>query len=255
MEFPTTFFGWVSFLFMKYGSDFIRGLGVTLQLAVLGTIFGCLIGFSVGIVQSVTIDKHSSIGSKVILKVLKVLLAAYVEIIRGTPMMVQAMVIYYGSSSIWGLDVPSFTAGIIALSLNVGAYMSESVRGAIHAIDPGQLEGGQAVGMSYLQIMLHVVMPQAFRNLIPQIGNTFVSSIKDTSVLNVIAVTELYFIARTVSGTYYKFFETYSIICLIYFVLTFVTSRLLRIIERRLAGARNYELIIEDHSEEEGVQV
>ena len=104
--------------------------------------------------------------------------------------------------------------------------------------------------MSYFQTMIHVIIPQAFRNLIPQIGNTFVSAIKDTSVLNVISVTELYFIARTVSGTYYKFFETYSIICLIYLVLTFVTSRLLRLLENRMAGARDYELVLETGDEE-----
>ena len=100
--------------------------------------------------------------------------------------------------------------------------------------------------MSYIQIMFHVIIPQALRNLIPQIGNTFVSAIKDTSVLNVISVTELYFIARTVSGTYYKFFETYCIICVIYLILTFVTSRLVRLIEKLMAGSRNYELVLEE---------
>lgn len=111
------------------------------------------------------------------------------------------------------------------------------------------MEGGQAIGMSYLQIMLHVIIPQAFRNLIPQIGNTYVSAIKDTSVLNVIAVTELYFTARTVTGTYYKFFETYCIVSLIYFVCTFVISRLLKLLEKFMAGSSNYELITESEEE------
>ena len=129
------------------------------------------------------------------------------------------------------------------------AYFSESVRGAIGGIDKGQMEGGQAIGMSYLQIMLHVIIPQAFRNLIPQIGNTYVSAIKDTSVLNVIAVTELYFTARTVTGTYYKFFETYCIVSVIYFVCTFVISRLLKLLEKFMAGSSNYELITESEEE------
>lgn len=163
--------------------------------------------------------------------------------------MVQATVIYYGTMSIWGLDIPSFSAGILALSLHIGAYFSESVRGAIGGIDKGQMEGGQAIGMSYLQIMLHVIIPQAFRNLIPQIGNTYVSAIKDTSVLNVIAVTELYFTARTVTGTYYKFFETYCIVSVIYFVCTFVISRLLKLLEKFMAGSSNYELITESEEE------
>lgn len=136
-----------------------------------------------------------------------------------------------------------------ALSLHIGAYFSESVRGAIGGIDKGQMEGGQAIGMSYLQIMLHVIIPQAFRNLIPQIGNTYVSAIKDTSVLNVIAVTELYFTARTVTGTYYKFFETYCIVSVIYFVCTFVISRLLKLLEKFMAGSSNYELITESEEE------
>ena len=177
MNFPTTFFGWVAFLAEKYGPDFMRGLGVTLQLATIGTVLGCVLGFVVGMVRSVDIDKHSSVVSQTILRILKAIIAVYVEVIRGTPLMVQATVIYYGTMSIWGLDIPSFSAGILALSLHIGAYFSESVRGAIGGIDKGQMEGGQAIGMSYLQIMLHVIIPQAFRNLIPQIGNTFISDV------------------------------------------------------------------------------
>ncbi|MEE0096590.1 MAG: amino acid ABC transporter permease [Oscillospiraceae bacterium] len=246
MDYPTTFLGWVTMLAEKYGGEFLRGTGVTLEIAILGTILGCALGFAVGLVQSITVDKHATVFSKILTRVLKAVVAVYVEVFRGTPMMVQAMVIYYGSMSVFNLDMPSLGAGVLVLSLNTGAYMAESVRGAIGGIDPGQMEGGQAIGMSYIQIMFHVIIPQALRNLIPQIGNTFVSAIKDTSVLNVISVTELYFIARTVSGTYYKFFETYCIICVIYLILTFVTSRLVRLIEKLMAGSRNYELVLEE---------
>lgn len=137
MNFPTTFFGWVAFLAEKYGPDFMRGLGVTLQLATIGTVLGCVLGFVVGMVRSVNIDKHSSVVSQTILRILKAIIAVYVEVIRGTPLMVQATVIYYGTMSIWGLDIPSFSAGILALSLHIGAYFSESVRGAIGGIDKG----------------------------------------------------------------------------------------------------------------------
>lgn len=246
MDYPTTFLGWVTMLAEKYGGEFLRGTCVTLEIAILGTILGCALGFAVGLVQSITVDKHATVFSKILTRVLKAVVAVYVEVFRGTPMMVQAMVIYYGSMSVFNLDMPSLGAGVLVLSLNTGAYMAESVRGAIGGIDPGQMEGGQAIGMSYIQIMFHVIIPQALRNLIPQIGNTFVSAIKDTSVLNVISVTELYFIARTVSGTYYKFFETYCIICVIYLILTFVTSRLVRLIEKLMAGSRNYELVLEE---------
>ena len=126
------------------------------------------------------------------------------------------------------------------------------MRGAIGGIDPGQIEGGQAVGMSYAQIMYHVIIPQALKNLIPQIGNTFISAIKDTSILNVIAVTELYFAAKSIAGTYYRFFETYLIICLVYFVLTFTMSHLLKFLTRALEGSRNYELVLDDENEMEG---
>ena len=248
---PTTFWGWVSFLCQKYFPDFMRGLGVTLELAITGTIIGCVIGFAVGVARSAVIDKGASPVGKGLLGAVKVILGIYVEIFRGTPMLVQAMVVYYGTMALWGWDIPSFTAGVVVLSLNIGAYMSESVRGAISGIDPGQVEGGQAVGMSYGQIMFHVIMPQVFKNLIPQIGNTFVSAIKDTSILNVIAVTELYFAAKTVTGTYYKFFETYIIISIIYFVLTFVISRLLGLLNKKLEGTRNYELVKEPETTEE----
>lgn len=251
MSFPTTFFGWVVFLVRGYYKDFLRGLGVTLEIAIIGTVLGCIIGFVIGVMRSVIVDKGFTKISQVLIMILKAVAAVYVEIIRGTPLMVQAMVIYYGTMSLWGIDIPSFRAGVLVLSLHIGAYMSESVRGAIGAIDPGQMEGGQAVGMSYVQIMYHVIMPQALKNLIPQIGNTFVSAIKDTSVLNVIAVTELYFAARTITGTYYKFFETYIIICVIYFILTFTVSRLLKVIEKLLEGSRNYELVLEDEDDME----
>ena len=252
MTLPTSFFGWVAFLVERYYMDFLRGLGVTLELAIVGTLLGCLIGFVVGTIRSVLVDPGASPISRALMWVLKSILAVYVEIFRGTPMMVQSTVIYYGSMSLWGLDIPSFTAGILVLALNIGAYMSESVRGAIGGIDPGQIEGGQAVGMSYAQIMYHVIIPQALKNLIPQIGNTFISAIKDTSILNVIAVTELYFAAKSIDGTYYRFFETYLIICLVYFVLTFTMSHLLKFLTRALEGSRKYELVLDDENEMEG---
>lgn len=248
-DIPTTFTGWVSFLVERFGAQFAKGTVTTLEIAFLGTLFGCLLGFLVGIVQSLTVDQHSSPLMRVLVKGLKAIVAVYVEVFRGTPMMVQAMVIYYGSAQAWGIDLNPFISGILVLSLNTGAYMAESVRGAITGIDPGQLEGAYAIGFTHVQAMLRVVIPQAFRNLIPQIGNTFISAIKDTSVLNVISVTELYFIGRGVSSAYYRFFETYFIISMIYLFLTFVTSRLLRIMEKHLDGAKDYELVVDDLAE------
>ena len=250
-EIPTTFTGWVSFLVERFGPQFVKGTITTLQLAFLGTVLGCLLGFLVGIVQSITVDKHSSPLSRGLIKVLKAIVAVYVEVFRGTPMMVQAMVIYYGSAQAWGIDLDPFLSGILVLSLNTGAYMAESVRGAISGgfVTATAGEGAYAIGFSHVQAMTRVIIPQAFRNLIPQIGNMFISSIKDTSVLNVISVTELYFIGRGVSSAYYRFFETYFIISMIYLFLTFVTSRLLGLMERRLDGARDYELVVDSQAE------
>lgn len=160
-------------------------------------------------------------------------------------MMVQAVVVFYGSMQVFDLDMPPLAAGILVLSLNTGAYFAESVRGAITGIDPGQTEGAKAIGMTHFQTMLYVIIPQAFRTLIPQIGNAFVSAIKDTSVLNVITVSELYFAGRTACGVYFRYFETYFIIALIYLILTFVMSRLLKFLERKMDGSRNYELLEE----------
>ncbi len=247
-DIPNTFSAWVTFLVDHFGAQFAKGTVTTLQLAFLGTFLGCVLGFMVGIVQSITVDSHSSPASRAIITALKGIVAVYVEVFRGTPMMVQAMVIYYGSAQAWGVDLNPFLAGIMVLSLNTGAYMAESVRGAITGIDPGQLEGAYAIGFTHVQAMTRVIIPQAFRNLIPQIGNMFISSIKDTSVLNVISVTELYFIGRGVSSAYYRFFETYFIISMIYLFLTFVTSRLLGMMEKRLDGARDYELVVDDEA-------
>ena len=246
MEYPTTFGGWVAFLLEMYGPQFVQGTITTLELALIGTILGCLLGFIVGIIQSLHVDRHASIVSRVVTKILKAVVAVYVEVFRGTPMMVQAMVIYYGSAQMFGLFFNTFAAGILVLSINTGAYMAESVRGAITGIDPGQLEGAYAIGFTHLQAMVRVIIPQAFRNLIPQIGNTFISAIKDTSVLNVISVTELYFIGRGITGTYYRFFETFFIISMIYLFLTFVTSRLLKLLERKLDGSKSYDLVVDD---------
>ncbi|MBF4695171.1 amino acid ABC transporter permease [Fusibacter ferrireducens] len=240
---PESFFGWVALIFNEYGGMFLRGTGATLFIAALGTIFGCLIGFVVGIIQGTPIEKGTHFGKKFLIKCSQIFVSIYVEIFRGTPMMVQAMVIYYGSMQVLGWNMVPIYAGVLILSLNTGAYMSESVRGGIVSIDLGQTEGAKAIGMTHFQTMIYVILPQAFRNLIPQIGNGFVSAIKDTSVLNVISVTELYFMGRTACGTYFRYFEVFFIISLIYLMLTFVTSRLLRILERKLDGDNNYDLI------------
>ena len=249
MNFPTTFFGWVAFLAEKYGPDFMRGLGVTLQLATIGTVLGCVLGFVVGMVRSVDIDKHSSVVSQTILRILKAIIAVYVEIFRGTPMMLQAVFIFYA--------LPYFTdnalrfdniwaASILIVSINTGAYMAESVRGGIISIDPGQTEGAKAIGMTHVQTMVNVIMPQALRNIIPQIGNNFIINIKDTSVMFVIGFVEFFATHRNIVGVNLLYFPSAVIEMAGYLMLTLAASFLLRLLEKRLDGSDNYELVSTD---------
>jgi len=238
---PSTFGGWVLYLLQQYWPVLLKGAGVTLLLAIVGTFIGCLIGLFVGIVQ--TYPENDGAFGRSALRAGKYLLNAYVEIFRGTPMIVQAMVVYYGAMSVFGIDMSPMFAGFFVVSINTGAYMAESMRGGIDSIDPGQKEAAIAIGMNHVQAMRTVILPQAVRNILPQIGNNLIINIKDTSVLNVISVTELYFASKSAAGVYYKYFEIFLITCVIYFVLTFTASRLLRRWERSLDGPDDYSLV------------
>lgn len=237
---PETFFGWVMLYIEQYGSMFLIGTWTAMYLAALGTLFGCLIGFGAGVIQTMPQNSAGRV-KRVCLSAAKGLLRIYIGVFRGTPMMVQAMVVFYGASYM-GVHLNPVAAGLAVLSANTGAYMAETVRGGITSVEPGQMEGAKAMGMSHARTMVSVVLPQALRNIIPQIGNTLVSNIKDTSLLSVIAVTELFFTARTASGTYLQYFPAFFIISIIYLVLTFVTGKLLHLLENRMDGPRNYKL-------------
>ena len=139
-------------------------------------------------------------------------------------------------------DMNRLTAALFIVSINTGAYMSEIVRGGIVSIDKGQFEAAHAIGMNHIQTMKNVILPQAIRNILPATGNEFVINIKDTSVLNVISVTELYFQTKSISGNNFRYFESFFVACVLYFVMTFTVTRILRYIERRLDGSENYIL-------------
>ncbi|MEW9094609.1 MAG: amino acid ABC transporter permease [Clostridiaceae bacterium] len=217
---------------------FIRGAGVTLLISMIGTIIGSIIGLLVGVIRTIPVPERGA--KRTILKVVNGILSAYIEIFRGTPMIVQAMVIYYGSAQAFGIDMNPLAAAIFIVSVNTGAYMSEIIRGGIVSIDKGQFEAAHAIGMNHIQTMMTVVLPQVIRNILPATGNEFVINIKDTSVLNVIGVTELYFQTKSVSGNNFKYFETFFVACVLYFVMTFTVTRILRFIERKLDGPDNY---------------
>lgn len=240
---PESFFGWVLFLIDKYGMIFIKGAGVTLALAIVGTAIGCLIGLVVGVIQTIPVDDEDSMGKKVVVKIVKWIMDAYVEVFRGTPMIVQAMVVYYGAMSLFDIDMSPMFAGFFVVSINTGAYMAETVRGDIDSIDPGQKEAAIAIGMNHVQTMRCVVLPQALRNVMPQLGNNLIINIKDTSVLNVISVTELYFASKSAAGVYYRYFEVFFVTCVVYFIMTFTASRLLRWWESKMDGPTDYDLV------------
>ena len=239
MQLPSTFFGWVRFLLEQYGPLFLSGVGVTLIVAITGTLAGFVLGLLVAILRTIPTSPKDPALKRIPLKILSWLLGVYIEVFRGTPMIVQAMVIYYGGMTI-GLRMPVLTAAILIVSVNTGAYMAEIIRGGIISVDKGQKEAAHAIGMTHWQSMVYVVLPQAVRNIMPSIGNEFVVNIKDSSVLNVISVNELFFMSKSAAGTYLRYFEVFFITACIYLVLTFTVTRLLRILERKMDGKTNY---------------
>lgn len=220
---------------------FLRGAGVTLWISVVGTILGTIIGLIVGVIRTIPVPEKGA--KKGVLRVVNWLLSAYIEFFRGTPMIVQAMVIYYGSALAFEIDIDRIAAALFIVSINTGAYMSEIVRGGIISVDKGQFEAAQAIGMNHFQTMTNVVLPQVVRNILPATGNEFVINIKDTSVLNVISVSELFFQTKTVAGNNFRYFETFFITCILYFVMTFTITRMLRYIEVKLDGPDNYMIM------------
>ena len=241
----TSFFGWVAFLLQKYGMLFLRGTGMTLLIAITGTVLGFLIGLLVAIVRSFTPmaarRKRSAFSAVrgVLLRAVQLLLGAYIQVFRGTPMIVQAVVIYYGAQYA-GVFMDTTFAAIVIISINTGAYMAEIIRGGIFSIDKGQFEAAHAIGMTHWQTMTTVVLPQAIRNILPSVGNELIVNIKDSSVLNVISVSELFFQAKSAAGAYYRYFEVYFIIAVIYLILTLTVSRILRWLEKKMDGPDNY---------------
>lgn len=226
--------------------SFLRGAGTTILVALVGTLVGCVIGFICGILQTIPVSKNDNPVKRFFLKFIKAVISVYVEFFRGTPMIVQAAFIYYGSLMYFGIDMSMWFAAFFIVSINTGAYMAETVRGGILSVDIGQTEGAKAIGMNHFQTMYHVILPQALRNILPQIGNNLIINIKDTSVLSIISVTELFFVSKSVAGANYLYFETYFVTCLVYLVMTITCSKLLRLMEKRMAGEDTYDLATRD---------
>ena len=226
-------------IFAKYHQMIFKGIGYTMLVSIIGTIIGLVIGLLIGVFRTMPTPKNKFL--RVLKKAADWILSAYVEIFRGTPMMVQAMVIFWGFALINnGVTLNVVFAGLFIVSINTGAYMAEIVRGGIISVSKGQFEGAHAIGMTHAQTMFYVVIPQVLRNILPSVANEFVINIKDTSVLNVIGFTELYFVAYTINSINYQTFATYLLVAIMYFVLTFTITRILRLIEKKMDGKKNY---------------
>ena len=249
MSISATLLNDIASTWARYGSQYLGGMWSTLYLAVLGTAAGCLIGFICGILQTIPVGRTDNIIKRAVLKILRVIIRVYVEIFRGTPMILQAVFIYYGLPYFTGNAVhwESITAAaLVTVSINTGAYMAESVRGGFLSIDRGQTEGAKAIGMNHFQTMLFVIIPQALRVLLPQIGNNLIINIKDTSVMFIIGFGELFSVHRAAVGATYLYFPSAAIEMAAYLTMTLVASVLLRLLEKKMDGDSNYELVLDD---------
>ena len=233
-------------LWTKYGGSYLVGIRNTLILALAATAIGCIIGFVCGILNTIPCSKNDSLPKRILLRLVRIIVRVYVEVFRGTPMVLQAVFIFYGLpyftdnavnfSSIW-------LAALVVVSVNTGAYMAESVRGGIISIDPGQTEGAKAIGMTHVQTMLNVILPQALRNIMPQIGNNFIINVKDTSVMFIIGFPDFFAAHRAAVGASYLYFPSATVEMIGYLCMTLLASLLLRWVEKRLDGSSDYELV------------
>ena len=234
-------------IWSKYGTVYLTGIGNTLALAIVSTLIACIIGFICGILQTIPYSSSDLLLKRFFLKLIRAVIRIYVEVFRGTPMILQAVFIYYGMPYFFGIAFKNiWTVSIIVVSINTGAYMAESVRGGIMSIDAGQFEGAKAIGMNHFQTMLYVVLPQTLRNIMPQIGNNYIINVKDTSVMFIIGFQDFFAVHKMVSGAVFKYFPSAFLEMGGYLFLTLTASFLLRYFERKLAGKSDYELVNTD---------
>ena len=214
-------------LLIKYRGLFLQGAMYTVGLSFVSVLLGILIGLVLAFFRL----------SKV--KILNLISSAYVELIRGTPLIAQIMLVKFGLYDLitanTKISIPDIAIGIIAVSLNSGAYVCEIIRSGISSVDKGQMEAGRSLGMSKSMTMRLIVLPQAIKNILPALCNEFVTVIKETSIISYIGVTDLFYIANAISAMTYKSFESMLAIAFIYFVITFTLSKLVRLLERRLS--------------------
>ena len=236
-------------LWAKFGYSYLSGMGNTLLLALVATAIGCVIGFLCGVLNTIPCAPGDPPVKKFFLKLIRVIVRIYVEVFRGTPMVLQAVFMYYGlpyfSDGALRFD-NIWMAAILVVSINTGAYMAESVRGGIISVDPGQTEGAKAIGMTHVQTMLNVILPQALRNIMPQIGNNFIINVKDTSVMFIIGFPDFFSAHRAAVGASYLYFPSAAVEMIGYLTMTLIASFLRRWLEKKMDVKGDYELVAVD---------
>ncbi|OOM16578.1 amino acid ABC transporter permease [Clostridium saccharobutylicum] len=216
----------MNFTFLgKYSEYYLRGAEITIVLAFFAVLFGTILGLGLTLLRRSNFKPVSFIAT------------AYVEFVRGTPLLVQIYIIYIGLPKLLGIDMPDMTVGAIALALNSGAYVSEIIRAGIDAVDKGQMEASRSLGMNQTLTMIHIIIPQAFKNILPALGNEFIAIIKDSSMVSVIGVAELMYNAGVVRGNTALGLEPIIVAAVIYFILTFTMTRILNYVERRMKAS------------------
>ncbi|MGL5354555.1 MAG: amino acid ABC transporter permease [Clostridium sp.] len=211
-------------LFQKSLPSLMSGLGMTIKMAIFALIIASIAGIIFGLMS---ISKS---------KILRGISIVYIYIVRGTPLMIQAMFVYLGLGQALNVRFDPVVAGIVILGFNSGAYLSEIFRGGIEAVDKGQMEAARSLGLSKAKAMTKVVLPQAIKIMIPSILNQFIIAIKDTSILSVIGIRELMQSGQIIVGTTFKAFEVYGIVAMMYLIVITILTLISKQVERRLAS-------------------
>ena len=231
---------------------YLKGIGNTLALAVIATVIGCVIGLLCCILNTIPRSPKDPPLKRFFLGLINVIIRVYVEVFRGTPMVLQAVFIYFGLPYFTNAQIAfrgnsgMWMAAILVVSINTGAYMAESVRGGIISIDRGQTEGAMAIGMTHFQTMTTVILPQALRNIMPQIGNNFIINLKDSSVMFIITFSEFFAAHRSAVGATYLYFPSAVVEMVGYLTMTLIASFILRAVEKRMDGPADFDLALAD---------
>lgn len=225
-------------LFVTNKSLYIDGIKTTLILALFGTLLGMILGFILVMMRIQEVHYKDKKPVVILKKVVSIIAILYIDLIRGTPMMVQAMLFFYGLAA--NIMDPN-TAGIIIISFNTAAYIAEILRSGINGLDKGQVEAGRSLGLSNSQTFIFIIAPQTIKNTLPALANQLVLNVKDSSVLSVIAVSELFYATKQAASAGYMYTEAYFISALVYLILTVVLTRLLMMIMKKMYSEKDIE--------------